>query len=112
MRESVTVADRAERALPGRGLVSSVLRPGHPCVEEAVLLVNGMFDNDIRRSQSGTTGETIVVAVRAGTARLGRSRWLERVWRAPESVPLQVGGEVVGVPRPGVRRACYVAAIR
>ena len=31
-----------------------------------MLLVTGMFDNDIRRSRSGTAGETIVVAVRTG----------------------------------------------
>jgi hypothetical protein len=31
-----------------------------------VLLVSEMFANDIRRSQSGTTGETIAVAVRTG----------------------------------------------
>jgi hypothetical protein len=65
MWESVTVADRAERALPFRAFVSSA-SPGHPCVEEAVLLVSGMFGNDLRRSWSGTVGETIAVAVRAG----------------------------------------------
>ena len=79
MRESVTVADRAEP----RALVSSVLGPGHPCREEAGLLVSEMFGNDIRRSQSGTAGETIAVAARTGTARLGRSRWPERGLACP-----------------------------
>jgi hypothetical protein len=71
MRESETVADRAERARFARAFVSSVLGPGHPCLEEAGLLVSGMFGNDIRRSQSGTTGETIAVAVRTGNGAAG-----------------------------------------
>ena len=71
MRESVTVADRAERARLARAFVSSVFGPGHPCGEEAVLLVSEMFDNDIRRSQSGTAGETITVAVRTGDGAAG-----------------------------------------
>jgi len=71
MRESVTVADRAERARLARAFVSSVFGPGHPCGEEAVLLVSEMFDYDIRRSQSGTAGETITVAVRTGDGAAG-----------------------------------------
>ena len=83
MRESVTVADRAERARLARAFVSSVFGPGHPCGEEAVLLVSEMFDNDIRRSQSGTAGETITVAVRTGDGAAGSEspgvrRWVRR----------------------------------
>ena len=83
MRESVTVADRAERARLARAFVSSVLGLRYPCGEEAVLLVSEMFDNDMRRSQSGTTGETIAVRLGPGTARLGRSRWPERGLACP-----------------------------
>jgi len=71
MRESVTVADRAERARLARAFVSSVLGLRYPCGEEAVLLVSEMFDNDMRRSQSGTVGETITVAVRTGDSAAG-----------------------------------------
>jgi hypothetical protein len=40
MRESVTVADRAERARLARAFVCSVLGLRYPCGEEAVLLVS------------------------------------------------------------------------
>jgi hypothetical protein len=39
VRESVTLAGRAERARAARRFVSEVLGPGHPCGDAAVLLV-------------------------------------------------------------------------
>ena len=61
VRESVTLAGRAERA---RAFVSEVLGHGHPCRDVAVLLVSEIFGNSVRHSSSGAPGET--VAVRAG----------------------------------------------
>jgi hypothetical protein len=40
VRESVTLAGRAERARAARAFVSEVLGPGHPCEDVAVLLVS------------------------------------------------------------------------
>jgi len=45
VRESVALAGRAERALVARAFVSAVLGPGHPCCEDAVLLVSELFGN-------------------------------------------------------------------
>jgi hypothetical protein len=42
VRESVTLAGRAERARAARTFVGEVLGPGHPCGDVAVLLVNEM----------------------------------------------------------------------
>jgi hypothetical protein len=39
VRESVTLAGRAERARAARAFVSEVLGPGHPCRDVAILLV-------------------------------------------------------------------------
>jgi anti-sigma regulatory factor (Ser/Thr protein kinase) len=64
VRESVTLAGRAERARAARAFVSEVLGPGHPCGDVAVLLVSEVFGNSVRHSGSGAPGET--VAVRAG----------------------------------------------
>jgi hypothetical protein len=40
VRESVTLAGRAERARAARACVSEMLGPGHPCGDVAVLLVS------------------------------------------------------------------------
>ena len=40
IRESVTVAGRAERARVARAFVAGVLGPGHPCGDDAALLVS------------------------------------------------------------------------
>jgi hypothetical protein len=40
VRESVTLAGRAERARAARAFVSEVLGHGHPCGEDAALLVS------------------------------------------------------------------------
>jgi hypothetical protein len=39
VRESVTVAGRAERARLARAFIGSVLGPRHPCGDDAALLV-------------------------------------------------------------------------
>ena len=56
IRESVTVAGRAERARVARAFVGGVLGPGHPCGDDAALLVSELFGNSVRHSQSGTAG--------------------------------------------------------
>ena len=66
VRESVTLAGRAERARAARAFVSEVLGPGHPSGDVAVLLVSEVFGNSVRHSGSGAPGETVTVAVRAG----------------------------------------------
>jgi len=66
VRETVTLAGRAERARAARSFVSEVLGPGHPCGDVAILLVSEIFANSVRHSGSGAGGETVTVAVRAG----------------------------------------------
>jgi anti-sigma regulatory factor (Ser/Thr protein kinase) len=66
IQESVTVAGRAERARIARAFVGGVLGPGHPCGDDAALLVSELFGNSVRHSQSGATGGTVAVSV--GTA--------------------------------------------
>lgn len=66
VRETVTLAGRAERARAAREFVGAVLGPGHPCGDDAVLLAGELFGNSVRHSASGTPGETVTVAVRAG----------------------------------------------
>ena len=104
MRESVTVADRAERARLARAFVSSVLGLRYPCGEEAVLLVSEMFDNDMRRSQSGTAGETITVAVRTGDSAAGSESLAGTGLACPGTVPCRHAVKWSACPGPGVRR--------
>jgi anti-sigma regulatory factor (Ser/Thr protein kinase) len=66
VRETVTLAGRAERARVARAFVSGVLGPGHPCGAGAELLVSELFGNSIRHSGSSGPGETITVAVKTG----------------------------------------------
>jgi anti-sigma regulatory factor (Ser/Thr protein kinase) len=66
VRESVTLAGRAERARVARTFVGAVLGPGHPCGDTAALLVSEIFGNSVRYSRSGDPGETVTVAVTAG----------------------------------------------
>jgi len=66
VRETVTLAGRAERARAARSFVSEVLGPGHPCRDDAVLLVSEIFGNSVLHSGSSAPGETVTVAVRAG----------------------------------------------
>jgi hypothetical protein len=55
--------------------VGGVLGPGHPCAEDAVLLVSWIFGNSVRYSCSGCPGETVRVLVIPGAALSG--------WRSP-----------------------------
>ena len=66
VRESVTLAGRAERARVARAFVGGVLGPGHPCGDDAALLVSELFGNSVRHSRSGAAGGTVTVAVSAG----------------------------------------------
>jgi anti-sigma regulatory factor (Ser/Thr protein kinase) len=65
VRESVTLAGRAERARIARVFVGEVLGPGHPSTDVAVLLVSELFGNSIRHSGSSAPGETVTVTVTA-----------------------------------------------
>ena len=64
VRETVTLAGRAERARLARVFVEGVLGPGHPCADVAALLVGELFSNSLRHSGSGAPGETVTVAVK------------------------------------------------
>jgi anti-sigma regulatory factor (Ser/Thr protein kinase) len=64
VRETVTLAGRAERARLARAFVEGLLGPGHPCGDVAALLVDDLFVNSIRHSGSGAPGETVTVAVK------------------------------------------------
>jgi anti-sigma regulatory factor (Ser/Thr protein kinase) len=64
VRETMTLAGRAERARVARAFVDGVLGPGHPCGDVATLLVDELFANSIRHSGSGAPGETVTVAVK------------------------------------------------
>ena len=64
VRETVTLAGRAERARLARAFVEGVLGPGHPCGDVAALLVGELFSNSLRHSGSGAPGGTVTVAVK------------------------------------------------
>jgi anti-sigma regulatory factor (Ser/Thr protein kinase) len=64
VRETVTLAGRADRARLARAFVEGVLGPGHPCGDVAALLVGELFSNSLRHSGSGAPGETVTVAVK------------------------------------------------
>ena len=66
IRESVTVAGRAERAGVARAFAVGVLGPGHPCGDDAALLVSELFGDSVRHSRSGAAGGTVTIAVSAG----------------------------------------------
>lgn len=66
VRESVTLAGLAERGRVARAFAVGVLGPGHPCADDAALLVGELFGNSVRHSRSGDAGGTVTVAVRAG----------------------------------------------
>ncbi len=59
VRETVTLAGRAERARAARAFVSEVLGPGHPCGDDAELLVSEVFGNSVRHPGLGAAGETV-----------------------------------------------------
>jgi hypothetical protein len=67
VRESVTMAGRAERARVARVFTAGVLGPGHPCGDDAALLVS------CSATASGTAareGETIEVRAAGGVVRV------------------------------------------
>jgi serine/threonine-protein kinase RsbW len=64
--ESVTVAGRPERAWVARGFAVGVLGAGHPCGDDAALLVSELFGNSVRHSRSGAAGGLVTVAIRTG----------------------------------------------
>jgi anti-sigma regulatory factor (Ser/Thr protein kinase) len=66
VRESVTLAGRADRARVARAFVGGVLGPGHPCGDAAKLLVSELFGNSVLHSGSRVPGETVTVAVKTG----------------------------------------------
>ena len=66
VRESVTLAGRAERARVARAFVGGVLGPGHPCGDDATVLVSELSGNSVRPSRSRAAGGTVTVAVSAG----------------------------------------------
>jgi len=70
VRESVTLAGRAERARAARRFVGEVLGPGHPCGDVAVLLVSEVFGNSVRHRGSGAPGETVAVIAGGGIVRV------------------------------------------
>lgn len=83
VRESVTVAGLACRARVARAFVSGVLGPGHPCGDEAALLVGELFANSIRHGGSGAAGQTVTVAVAAWDGVV----WVEVADRGGPGVP-------------------------
>lgn len=66
VQESVTLAGRPERARVARAFTVGVLGPGHPCGDDAALLVSELFGNSVQYGRSAAPGETITVTVRAG----------------------------------------------
>ena len=70
IRESVTLAGRAKRARIARAFVSGVLGPGHPCGDDAALLVSELFGNSVRHSRSGAAGGTVTVSAGDGLVRV------------------------------------------
>ena len=81
IRESVTVAGRAERARVARAFVGGVLGPGHPCGDDAALLVSELFGNSVRHSRSG---------LRAGRSRSRSARGtVLSAWRSPIAAALR-----------------------
>ena len=81
VRESVTLAGRAERARAARTFVGEVLGPGHPCRDDAALLVSEIFGNSVRHSGSGAPGETVAVIAGDGIV------WVEVTDRAGQGTP-------------------------
>jgi anti-sigma regulatory factor (Ser/Thr protein kinase) len=61
VRETVTLAGRADRARLARAFVEGLLGSGHPCGDVAALLVGELFSNSLRHSGSGAPGETVAV---------------------------------------------------
>ena len=93
VRESVTLAGRAERARAARRFVGEILGPGHPCADVAILLVSEVFGNSVRHSGSGAPGETVTVAVIAGDGVVRVEVTDRAVLGTPELRPVGRDGE-------------------
>ena len=91
VRESVTLAGRAERARVARAFVGGVLGPGHPCGDDAALLVSELFGNSVRHSRSAAAGGTVTITVRAGDGGLVRVEVTDR--SGPEVPELYPAGQ-------------------
>jgi hypothetical protein len=64
VRETVTLAGRAERARLARTFVYGVLGPDDPGGHVAALLVDELFVNSLWHSGSGAPGETVTIAIK------------------------------------------------
>ena len=91
------MAGREERARVARAFAAGVLGPGHPCGDDAALLVSELFGNSVRHSRSGAAGGTVTVAVGAGDGFV-RVEVTDR--SGPEVPELHRGGRDAG-RRPG-----------
>ena len=80
IRESLTVAGRAERARVARAFVGGVLGPGHPCGDDAALLVSELFGNSVRHSRSGAAGGTVTGAAAFSAGQ--RSKSTTNIWNS------------------------------
>ena len=55
-----------ERARVARVFVGALLGPGHPCRDDAVLLVRELFGNSVRHRGPDRPRRTVTVVVKAG----------------------------------------------
>ncbi len=113
VRESVTLAGRAERARVARTFVGGVLGPGHPCGDVAVLLVSEIFGNSVRHSGSGAPGRRSRSRSGSGTAWSGSRSPTGAGLGRRSCVPLAVTRKAAGASaRCGPRGAVGLAAAR
>jgi anti-sigma regulatory factor (Ser/Thr protein kinase) len=106
VRESITVAGRAERAQVARAFVAGVLGAGHPCGEDAVLLAGELFANSVRHSRSAAAGQTVTVAVLAA----GGVVRVEIADRSGRAVPQVQPGGLSGEAGRGLQLVAAIAA--
>jgi len=66
VRESVTLAGRAERTHVARTFTGQVIGAAHPRKDDAVLLVSELFSNSLQYSRSGAPGGTVTITVTSG----------------------------------------------
>ena len=78
VRETVTLAGRADRARLARAFVEGLLGPGHPSGDVAALLVGELFSNSLRHSGSGAPGEMVTVAVKTAISGVMRVEVTDR----------------------------------
>jgi hypothetical protein len=98
VRESVTLAGRAERAGTARAFVGGVLGPGHPCGADAMLLVSELFGNSVRHSGSGAdAGRPLRAGEFAAAAGLSTDKTKVEGLRSKLRL-LAARGWLVGVP--------------